>query len=127
MGDPPSVGEALCGEGEPEAVLGLAEAVDGLADAEEGLADAVDGLAEALEGLADDGLDDAEAEVGTGGGGCCLGAFWNNKIATHTARHMSSIIRAHDAKIDSQPDLSERPGHGSDQSLQRPGFDSSTQ
>jgi len=62
-----------------------------------------------------------DADVGTGGGGACVGAFWNIRIAISSARHISSSMSSHDARIDSHPDRSCRPGHGSGHSRQAPG------
>ena len=101
----PGVGEALDGEGEG----------DGEADAEEGL------------GEADCVCGEADAVSGTGGGGLTCGACWKIRIAISTASAHSNTISNQEARIDSQPARSWRPGQGSGHSLAIPGRSWSTQ
>lgn len=99
MGPPDAVGEALDG-------VGLADAeLDGELESEG--EEEPDGDAELGEADEGDPLPPLPlAEVGTGGGGCWTLAFWNSRIASNRAKHMSNSINSQDARIESGPDRS---------------------
>lgn len=131
-GDPDSPGVGLADSGDAESdIVGDPDGV-GLA---ESLGDALDGDGLALDG---DGLDDEDGggedddeddgggvcvTDGCGGGGVIGGSLRNSRIAISTAIAAISIIRIQDTRMDTQPALSYRPGHGNGHTRVSPGWD----
>ena len=118
VGPPGADGESDGVDGEDDDDRDGDDESDGDCDGEdESLGDAEDDDGGGLDGVPPLPV----ADVGTGGGGCCCGAFWNSRIAMSTARHIRSNISSQDARIDNQPDRSPRPGQGSGHRRDVPG------
>lgn len=118
MGEPPPADS----EGE-----GCGDAGDGDGEPDSGDAEADSGDGEPDSGDGDPDCGGAEPVVGTGGGGDWGVEAWKSRIAINTASAASSSMINQDARIDSTPPRSWRPGQGNGHSRTVPGMIRSTQ
>ena len=105
------------GDGDPD---------DGDGDADCGVGDADCGDGDP-DGGGDPDCDDGGGVVGNGGGAWLCGAWLNSRIAMRIASIAMRIIISQDARIETRPARSWRPGHGSGHSRDSPGCTRSIQ
>jgi hypothetical protein len=132
--EPPGVAfaEDCDGDGEGDALPdceGLCDP-DGDGEPDDGDGDSGDGDADCGEGDCGGGdpdCDDGGGVVGSGGGASDFGDWLNIRIARRIASIAMRIIISQDARIETRPARSWRPGHGSGHSRDSPGCTRSIQ